>query len=145
MKSAAYSISGRALRRRFGGSVLEMVLTLTILLNLTFGAVEFGYYYFCKNTIESASREGARAAIVSGAADSDVTTAVNAVLTAAGLTPANFTTSISPDLTTNPTAGTSITITITGNWGTVGSGFRPLGIIGSNKTLTGASVMRKEG
>jgi len=40
-------VVARAAGRRFfkrGGSVLEMVLTLTILLNLTFGAIEFGYY-----------------------------------------------------------------------------------------------------
>jgi len=132
-------------RRRFGGSVLEMVLVLTILLNLTFGAIEFGYYFFVKNTMDGAAREGVRASIVAGAADSNVNTAADNVLTAAGLTIGQYTITISPDLSTSPTAGTNMTVTITANWGTVGSGFRPLAIISANKTITTAAVMRKEG
>jgi Flp pilus assembly protein TadG len=131
-------------RRRFGGSVLEMVLTLSILLNLTFGGIEFGYYFYVKNTMEGAAREGVRAGIVPGAADSNITTAVNNVLSAAGQTTGNFTVSISPDLSTAPAVGTNLTITITANWGTVGSGFRPLAIISANKTLTSTAVMRIE-
>jgi Flp pilus assembly protein TadG len=131
-------------RPRFGGSVLEMVLTLTILLNLTFGAIEFGYYFFVKNTMDGAAREGVRTAIVSGATDATITTACNNVLSAAGMTTGNFTVSVSPSMATSPAAGTNITVTITANWGTVGAGFRPLAIIGSGKTLTVAVVMRKE-
>jgi len=89
-------------RRRFGGSVLEMVLVLTILLNLTFGAIEFGYYFFVKNTMDGAAREGVRASIVAGAADSNVNTAADNVLTAAGLTIGQYTITISPDLSTSP-------------------------------------------
>jgi Flp pilus assembly protein TadG len=130
---------------RRGGSVLEMVLTMTILLNLCFGGIEFGYYFFVKNTIVGAAREGARASIIAGATDSSVDSAVDNVLSAAGLGTNNFTVSISPDLSTSPTAGTNMTITISGNWGTIAVGFRPLGIIAANKTITGSAVMRKEG
>jgi Flp pilus assembly protein TadG len=121
-----------------------MVLTLTILLNLTFGGIEFGYYFFVKNTMDGAAREGVRAGIVPGAADSNVTTAVNNVLSAAGLTTGSFTVSISPDLSTSPAVGSNLTVSITANWGTVGAGFRPLAIIGANKTLSVAAVMRVE-
>jgi Flp pilus assembly protein TadG len=121
-----------------------MVLTLTILLNLTFGAIEFGYYFFVKGTMDGAAREGVRNAIVSGATDSTITTAADNVLTAAGLNTGQFTVTVSPDMGTSPTAGTNITVTITATWGTVGSGFRPLAIIGSGKTLSSAAVMRKE-
>jgi Flp pilus assembly protein TadG len=142
VRATTNSIS-RAARRR-GGSVLEMVLTMTILLNLCFGGIEFGYYFFVKNTIVSAAREGARAAIVASATDSSVDTAIDSVLSAAGLTTNNYTISINPDLSTSPAAGTNETITISANWGVVGNGFRPLGIIGANKTITGSAVMRVE-
>lgn len=124
--------------------MLEMVLVMTILLNLTFGAIEFGYYFYCKNTMAAAAREGVRAGIVPSATDSQVTTAVNNVLSAAGLSTGSFTTAITPLLTTNPAAGTNLTITVTATWGTIGSGFSPLHIIGTGKQLTGAAVMRIE-
>jgi Flp pilus assembly protein TadG len=138
-------MSKRGPTPRHGGSVLEMVLTLTLLLNLTFGAIEFGYYFFVKNMMQGAAREGVRAAIVAGATDTSVTTMADSVLSAAGLTTSQYTIHISPDLSTSPSAGTSMTVTITATWGTVGNGFRPLGIIGTGKTLTAAVVMRKEG
>ena len=121
-----------------------MVLTLTILLNLTFGAIEFGYYFFVKNTMDGAAREGVRNAIVSGGTDATIAAAANNVLTAAGMTTGNFTVSVNPDMSTSPAVGTNITVTITATWGTVGAGFRPLAIIGSGKTLTVSAVMRKE-
>jgi Flp pilus assembly protein TadG len=131
-------------RRRLAGSVLEMVLTLWLLLNVTFGAIEFGYYFFVRSTMDGATREGVRNAIVSGATDTTVDAAADNVLSAAGLNTSQFTISISPDMSTSPAVGTNITVTITATWGTVGSGFRPLALIGSGKTLTASSVMRKE-
>jgi Flp pilus assembly protein TadG len=122
-----------------------MMLTLTILLNLTFGCIEFGYYFYCKNTLQGAAREGVRASIVAGATDANVTSAVNNVLSAAGQVTGNYTVSVSPDLNTSPAAGTTMTVTVTGTWGTIGNGFRPLGLIGTGKQLTGTAVMRKEG
>lgn len=122
-----------------------MVLVISILVNLSFGAVEFGYYFFVKNTMQGAAREGARAAIVAGATDSAVDSAVNSALSAAGMDAANFVISISPDLSTSPTAGTYMTVTVTEIWGTIGQGFRPLSLIGGGKTVLAAAVMRKEG
>src|ERR1700678_3485057 len=74
--------SNRALRKRPGAAILEIALTLTLLLNLTFGMVEFGYYFYVKNAFESAAREGARAAIVPGATTTTAATAVTNALTA---------------------------------------------------------------
>lgn len=133
--------------RRLGATVLEMALTLTILLNLTFGTVEFGYFFFLKNTVQGAAREGARAAIPPGASNSDVTTAVNASLRAAGLNTANFTTTVKVNgvvaNASTAVSGQRIEVSVTATWGTVG--LRPLGLISSSKTLLGAATMRREG
>ena len=49
----ADKLARRAWRpRRLGASILEMALTLAILLNLTFGTIEFGYFFFVKNTVQ---------------------------------------------------------------------------------------------
>jgi len=133
----------RSLRR--GTAVVELALTCIILLYLCFGTIEFGYYFFIKNTLEGAAREGARAAIPAGATESSVTSAVDATLTAAGLNTANFTITTTPTDISTCSVGSNVTVEVSGTWGTVGSGFRPMGLIGTNKTLTGTSVMRKEG
>lgn len=137
----------RSRHRRLGASVLEMALTLTILLNLTFGTVEFGHFFFLKNTVQGAAREGARAAIPPGATNSDVTSAVNASLTAAGLNTASFTTTVKVNgvvaNASTAVSGQRVEVSVTASWGTVG--LRPLGLISSSKTLLGAATMRREG
>ena len=134
-------------RRRLGATILELALTLAILLNLTFGTIEFGYFFFVKNTVQGAAREGARAAIPPNAANSDVTTAVNSVLSAAGLRTADFTTTVKVNgVVANANtalAGQQVEVSVTATWGTVG--LRPLGLIGSSKTVLGAATMRREG
>jgi len=133
--------------RRAGASILEMALTLAILLNLTFGTIEFGYFFFVKNTVQGAAREGARAAIPPSASNSDVTTAVNAALSSAGLNTANFTTTVKVNgVVANASTAVSaqqIEVSVTASWGTVG--LRPLGLISSTKTVLGAATMRREG
>jgi len=137
------------LRRRFGNATIEMVLALGILLNLTFGTIEFGHFFFVKNTLQGAAREGARAAISAAATNAEVTTAVNASLNAAGFKTASYTIKIRNSADTadidvaTQAAGSGVLVKVTGSWGTVG--LRPLGLISSTKTVLGAAVMRKEG
>ena len=138
-----------ALRRRSrgGATILEMALTLAILLSLSFGTVEFGYFFFVKSTLQGAAREGARVAITPTGANSDVTTAVNRSLQAAGMNTAQFTTAVRVNGTAancnTATAGQPVEVSVYGTWGTVG--IRPLGMISINKAVIGVATMRKEG
>lgn len=147
MKTVGFTTLFSARGRR-GSAVLEMSLVLFLLLNLTFGTIEFGHFFYVKNTLQGAAREGARASIPPGATNTDVTTAVNNALTAAGLNTANFTVAVRNSTDTGnldvstQTSGTAIMVKVSGTWGTVG--LRPLGLIGSTKTVLGAAVMRKE-
>jgi Flp pilus assembly protein TadG len=147
--------NGRA-KRRCGSAVLEAALVFPILLSLTFGAIEYGYYFFIKNTLQGAAREGSRSGIVLNNANTDVTTVVAGYLKAAGLNSSattldsKFTLKIESPLgsATNCmtlTAGNPLYVTISGSWGALGQGFRPLALIGTSKTVSGVSVMRKEG
>lgn len=135
----------RTHRARRGNAVLEAVLVLPILLYLAFGTVEFGYYFYVKNQIQGAAREGVRAAITSSAANSDVNAAVSSAMTAYGLSGTGYTVSISPSNVAGLTEGTAITVTVQCSWGSAGSGVRPLGLISTNKQVKGIAVMRKEG
>jgi Flp pilus assembly protein TadG len=133
--------------RRAGATILEMALTLMVLLYLTFGSIEFGYFFFVKNTVQGAAREGARAAITPSGSNTEVTTAVNNALTAAGLRTADFTTTVKVNGTvanaSTATTGQSVEVSVQASWGTVG--LRPLGLIGPTTPVRGAAAMRKEG
>ena len=133
--------------RRTGATVMEMALTLMVLLALSFGTVEFGHFFFLKNTVQGAAREGVRAAMTPGGSNMDVTAAVTSTLQAAGLTLSDFTTTVKVNGVVanadSAAAGQTIEVTVEATWGTVG--LRPMGLIDSAKALRGVAVMRKEG
>jgi Flp pilus assembly protein TadG len=147
----------RGLRSRSGNAVLDMALVLPLLIALTFGAVEYGYALYIKHSLQAAAREGTRAAIVSGATASDVQTAVDSSMSAAGFATSKYTRPPTIEYSTNGTtwstswgsavAGNSIRVTVTTTWGTAGISVLPtqLGGIGTGKVLTGSTTMRKEG
>jgi Flp pilus assembly protein TadG len=155
----------RRLIRRRGGAVLELALTLSILFSICYGLIECGYYFYVKNSMEGAAREGCRAGIVTGGTSALCNAAVENQLQAAGLVPnatvasgsagtymlGNYTvtykdngTLITGDVSAI-TTGDTLTVTISATWGTVGAGFRPAAIIGASKTISTASAMRVEG
>jgi Flp pilus assembly protein TadG len=140
---------GRTDRRRRGSAVMDAALVFPILISLTFGSVEFGHFFFVKHTLQGAAREGARAAITPTATNTDVTSTVTTAMTAAGFTSGQYTIAIrnatdtaNADVST-VTAGTGVLVKVTANWGTIG--LRPLGLIGTGKSVIGQTVMRKEG
>jgi len=56
-----YGLSGRKDR---GNSVVEFALTLPIFIILVIGIIEFGWYFFVQHTLQYATREGMRLALV---------------------------------------------------------------------------------
>jgi Flp pilus assembly protein TadG len=148
MMKATYRTSHRRGNRR-GAAILEMALVLGLLLNLTFGMVEFSYYFYVKNAFENAAREGARAAMVPGCASTDAATAVTSALSTYKLPAACWTTTTTDTSgnTLDPTSaaiGTAIQVNVTATWSVVGAGYRPLTLIAGTKVVTGLCVMRKE-
>ena len=134
---------------RRGNALLDAALVLPILLSLTFGTVEYGYFFFVKHSLQGAVREGCRAAIVPTADNTAVTNAIAASLKAAGLNSsttildAKYTLTVTPPSVSGLSAGTSVTVQLDTTWSQVG--VRPLGLIGSAKIVRGITVMRKEG
>ena len=133
-------------RARRGASILEFALVLPILLMLAFGVVDYGYFFYVKNTVQGAAQSGARAAIPGTAANSDVTTTVSNILTAAGLQSSGYTVTTSPADVSAAAAGTAVTVNVSVSWSKVG--FRALasgyGGISASKVITGSATMRKE-
>ena len=127
------------------------------MVTLTFGMIEFGYAYYCKNMLAGAAREGVRAGIASGAVSSDVTTAVtNALATTNWSSHSYYTVKITAP-TANPAgatdigstlgsmaAGTQVQVSVYATWGKPGQRIQSLPrLISSNKSMMGTCVMRK--
>jgi Flp pilus assembly protein TadG len=126
-----------------------MALVMPLLIGLTFGACEYGYALYVKHSLQAAAREGARAAIVSGATATDVQTAVDGSMLAAGFAQTKYTRppTITPAGWTTAAAGTTIQVTVSTTWGTIGVHVLPtvMGGISNAKVMSGATTMRKEG
>lgn len=154
--SSPFSVSrSPSSRRRRGMAILEMAVTLLLLLMLSFGTVEFGYFFYVKNCIQNAAREGARAAIVPDAKYNDVTGAVAAAMNPGGWTSSKYTVIVKRNASSTITSGNfntldegdAVTVTVQAEWGKIGISPLPtaMGGFASNKLVKGAAVMRKEG
>ena len=142
-------------RRRRGSAVMDAALVFPMLIMLTFGSVEFGYFFFAKHTFQGAAREGARAAITPGATNTEVIARVSEAMTAAGFASGQYTVSIrngtdTADVNVNTAAPTtSILVRVQSPWNTVRI-MTPL-LLGTTKSdgtprmVVGQTVMRKEG
>jgi Flp pilus assembly protein TadG len=124
-----------------------MALILPVLLMLTFGAIDFGYFFFVKNTLVGAAQAGVRAAIPQAALNSDVTTAVNNIMSSAGIASSKYTISVTPSDITTATPQSKIKVKVSTTWGQVGfnSLSLPYGGISTSKTMSGSASMIKEG
>jgi Flp pilus assembly protein TadG len=142
-------------RRNGGAAIIEMVISFMVLFYLVMGGVEFGWFLFAKHVVQSAARDGARAAIISTTTHAQANAAVNAAMSNAGFG-TGYTTTYQRVTTS---AGGTVTYTTITNITTVPKGegvrvsisapfsafhVRPLGVIPATKTLTGVTTMVKE-
>jgi Flp pilus assembly protein TadG len=147
-KSGSSSRARRSWRR--GGTLIEAALVLPIVMGLTFGMVEAGYYFFVKHTLQSAARDGVRTGIVPSGTNAKITNSVANAMEAAGLDNIAYQVQIrdaSNDQTLNVAtapAQTPVKVVVSCNWSAISSGLRPLGVISATKQVTGAAVMLKE-
>jgi Flp pilus assembly protein TadG len=133
-------------RRRGGGSMIEMIIVLPVLVMLSFGAAEYGDYFYIKNAFMSAARDGVRTAVLASASNTSTTTAINNSLSLANIPSANYQVTFTPTDVSTASAGTSVEVTITATWSTVGITPLPseMGGISSSKQLSVSAVMMKE-
>ena len=131
---------------RRGGTILETALVMSLLIMLSFGTAEYGYFFFIKNILSGAARDGARTAIADTATNTTVLSSISTAMTAANISSNNYTVTLSPSDVSQATAGTAITVTITATWSTVGVTPLPtsMGGISPSKQVTGVCVMYKE-
>jgi Flp pilus assembly protein TadG len=73
-------------RSQTGAALLEAAITLPVILLICVGIFEFGRAYQTSQVLTNAAREGARAAVIAGSTDADVTTRVRNYMQAGSLT-----------------------------------------------------------
>ena len=136
----------RIMRRRLGGSVLEIVLVMPILLMLSLGLVDYGYFMYVKNTEQGAAQAAARAASMASATNSSTTAVITNMMTAAGLQNSGYQVTFSPSDVSTAAAGSTVTVTVSCNWGQAGThGLSSwLGGISNTKQVVGVAVVVKE-
>jgi Flp pilus assembly protein TadG len=147
----ATTIRSRLTRRpRRGNGVLEAALVLPVLLSLSMGMVEFGQFFYAKHTLQAASRDGARNAILSTVTHSQAVAAVNNTMAAGGMSDTSKFTLTFQNASGGATItdvgtvakGTSIKVTVSSTVGNVS--VRPLGVIPAAKPVVGVTTMIKE-
>lgn len=137
-------------RRRRGGAILEAALVLPILFTISFGMVEFGYFFFVKHTLQAAAREGARMGIVPSGTNAQVTSTVATAMEAAGLDDIAYQVDIqhgASDASLNVATAapqTPVKVVVHCTWSAIHSGLRPIGFIDEAKQVRGSAVMMKE-
>jgi Flp pilus assembly protein TadG len=133
---------GRSLRKvhpsRRGTEILEVALLLPLLLGLTFGTIEYGYYWYINHSLQGAARAGARAGIPTAASDADVQLAVDGAMKSANLDKTGYTTAISAD------ADNNLKVTVSCTWDKMGMPTAPLLFPTPHNGMQGVAVMRKE-
>ena len=138
-------------RRRRGSVVLEAVMVLPVLLLLVFGTIEFAWAFHVKHVLQGAARQGARAAIVPGATNRDVSDAVADAMDRFGLGGDTFTVSVRDGKknaaidVSRADEGDAMLVEVKAPWSqysVMAGGFGSGAITGD---LTGQAVMRREG
>ena len=137
-------MTGRPVTGRRGAAIVETVVALPLLLMVLFGGLEFAWAFTKKVEVTNAARVGARAASMAGSDSSQVYSAVEDQMTAAGFPPGAWNVQIDPADPAGVVAGTPLTITVQADYQSVSLGalaaWAPV-----PQSISSRAVMRKEG
>ncbi len=135
-----------ARRRRGGGTLVEAVLVMSLLIMVSMGAAQYGYALYLKHALQEAASVAVRVAVLPNSTDAQVTTAVNNQMAAAGFSNLAATTTTSPATMSGVTTGTYVTVTVTASWSKVGVNPLPAGLGGfpANRTFSASMTMLHE-
>jgi Flp pilus assembly protein TadG len=126
---------------RRGLILIETALIIMVILLLTFGVMEYGWMFMQAQHVINAARQGARVGVRADSVNGDATSAVNAILSAQGIT--NYTVSFSPSDVSAPDPGDPLTVTVTAPYADLTLTGLPFLPVPAN--LQSAVTMSKEG
>lgn len=130
----------KRLRNRRGTTTVEFAVVAPVFFVLVLGMIEFGQAMMAQSVLTNAAQLGARAGALNGATSTDVTSAVNAYLSNAGLSGATSTTTPNPPSGAKP--GTDIKVTVTIPYTSVS--LLPTPSFLKTTTLTSVAIVQRE-
>lgn len=104
---------------RRGAAMVEMAVMLPVVALLLMGMLEASRMCVTTQLLTNAAREGCRVASAQGKTSQDVTSRIDATLTAAGITPALVTRTLSPPSIETTVLNAQITLTLSVNFSDV--------------------------
>jgi Flp pilus assembly protein TadG len=130
-------------RNRRGAAAVEFAVVAPVFFAFTLGMVEIGRGVMVQQIITTASREGARQAVLDGATQSSINTFVTTMLTNASVTAAGTTVAISPSLPLASGYNGPVTVTVSLPFNQVSWSPSPIFLNGA--TLTASTTMQSQG
>jgi len=127
-------------RKRRGAAAVEFALTAPVLFLLVFGMIEVGRALMVQHLLTNAARDGARAAILDGAAASDVQSQVTSYLS--GSSVSGSTVTVSPDPLDLAEIGDPVSVNVEVPFDSVN--WLPSGFFFGGVNLEATVTMRKE-
>ena len=132
-------------KNRRGATVVEFAVVAPVFIMLVFGLIEFGRAVMVQQVLVSASREGARQAVLDGSTVADVASRIDGYLSAGVINGAAVEYEVNGTVVGDPAVaqfGDSITVRISVPFDNVYWLPVPRYIVGT--TLTASSIMRRE-
>lgn len=138
--STALSVRRKRRLQRRGAVTVEMAFVAPIFFLFVLGSIEFSRAMMVEALLTNAAHLGARAGVLDGAQQSDVTNAVTNYLSAGGITGSS--TTVTPNPPSSATYGQTVTVTTTVPYSSVS--WLPSPKFLSSVTLSATSKMRRE-
>lgn len=130
-------------KNRRGSAVVEFAVVAPVFFAFTLGMIEVGRGVMVQQILTTASREGARQAVLDGATQSAVTTFITNYLNSASVSAAGTTVTYSPSLPTSSGYSGPVTVTVSVPFSQVSWSPSPIFLNGA--TLTASTTMQREG
>jgi Flp pilus assembly protein TadG len=123
--------------------LVEMALALLLLMLLTMGAVEYGWFFLKQQQITNAARQAARVASTADATNATVTSQITTLMSSYGMGSSGYTTTFTPDPVSSVTRGNSVSVKISVQYSNITiTNFKLLPL---PTTVSATVAMEKEG
>ena len=127
-----------------GAAAVEFAIVLPLLFLFVFGIIEFGRALMVNQVLVNSAREATRRAVIPGASDGQVGSAIANYMSSAGITGYSHSIKVNGSVASLGTAysGDSVIVTISVPYSDVSFGI--FGFIDANRQFSAAVNMRKE-
>ncbi len=124
-------------------ALVEMALALLLLMLLTMGAVEYGWFFLKQQQITNAARQAARIASTADATNATVTSQVTTLMSSYGMGSSGYTTTFTPSDVSTAARGTSVSVKISVTYSKVT--ITNFSLLPMPTTVSATVAMAKEG